>query len=77
MNIFYAGNFKSATEPFRREEMSEQNRLQTREFLESMVGQYKDDVAQSREISVEDIDRIMNIKQDSAFVHFYKILEDS
>ncbi|MCB0663703.1 MAG: S49 family peptidase, partial [Saprospiraceae bacterium] len=33
-DVFYAGDFKSATEPFRRNDMSEQNRLQLREFLE-------------------------------------------
>ena len=36
MNIFYAGNFKSATEPFRLTKMSEFNRIQTREFLADM-----------------------------------------
>ncbi|RYD55694.1 MAG: signal peptide peptidase SppA [Sphingobacteriales bacterium] len=32
--IFYAGKFKSATEPFRAEKMSEPNRLQTSEFMQ-------------------------------------------
>ena len=32
--IFYAGKFKSATEPFRDDKMSEPNRLQTRELLD-------------------------------------------
>lgn len=36
MNIFYAGNFKSGTEPYRLNEMSDFNRLQTRTFLEDM-----------------------------------------
>ena len=31
--IFYAGKFKSATEPFREEKMTEPNRIQSREFL--------------------------------------------
>jgi protease IV len=32
--IFYAGKFKSATEPFREDKMSEPNRIQTRELLD-------------------------------------------
>ncbi|MFT6338448.1 MAG: protease-4 [Saprospiraceae bacterium] len=59
MNIFYAGNFKSATEPFRRTEMSESNKIQTREFLTSMVDQYKDLVSVSRNMSPDDLDQIM------------------
>jgi len=59
MNIFYAGNFKSATEPYRRNEMSEENRIQTKEFLESMVEHYKKDIAESRDLTVEEVDQIM------------------
>ncbi len=59
MNVFYAGNFKSATEPFRRTEMSEPNKIQTREFLTSMVDQYKDLVSASRNMTSDDLDQIM------------------
>ena len=59
MNVFYAGNFKSATEPYRRYEMSEENRLQTREFLEGMADQFKEKVAESRNLSLEEVDQIM------------------
>lgn len=59
MNVFYAGNFKSATEPFRRSEMSENNKIQTREFLTSMVDQYKDLVSTSRNMTSEELDQIM------------------
>jgi len=58
-NVFYAGNFKSATEPFRREDMSEPNRLQTREFLSEMVDMYKNTVAPARGMTPEDLDVIM------------------
>lgn len=34
IEVFYAGKFKSATEPFRRTEMSPENKLQTREYIE-------------------------------------------
>ncbi len=59
MNVFYAGNFKSATEPFRRTEMSEPNKIQTKEFLSSMVEQYIDLVAESRNMTTEQLDNIM------------------
>jgi protease-4 len=60
MNVFYAGNFKSATEPYRRNEMSEENKIQTREFLDSMVEQYKEAIAKSRNLSVEEVNEIMS-----------------
>ena len=59
MNVFYAGNFKSATEPYRRDEMSEENRVQTKEFLVSMVEHYKEAIAKSRNLSTDDVDQIM------------------
>ncbi len=59
MNVFYAGNFKSATEPFRRSDMSENNKIQTREFLMSMVDQYKELVSASRNMTAEELDQIM------------------
>ena len=48
MNIFYAGNFKSATEPYRYTEMSDNNRLQTREFLDEMWDIFESDIASNR-----------------------------
>lgn len=58
VNIFYAGNFKSATEPFRRNDISEPNALQTREYLNGMYDIYADLVADSRGISREQLDDI-------------------
>ena len=46
--IFYAGKFKSATEPFRREDMSEANRLQTATWLGEIYGQLLSAIAESR-----------------------------
>lgn len=43
--IFYAGKFKSATEPFRAEKMSEPNRQQTTEFMTDFWNQYVGAVA--------------------------------
>ena len=59
MNIFYAGNFKSATEPFRLTEMSEFNRLQTREFLRDMYQIMANELAQNRGLEPTTIDSIM------------------
>ncbi len=49
--IYYAGQFKSATEPFRLDKMSDQNRLQTREYLNGLYDLYLNDVSASRGIS--------------------------
>jgi len=46
--IFYAGKYKSATEPFRRTSMSDANRLQTSVWLGEIYGQVLEDIAQSR-----------------------------
>lgn len=54
-NIYYAGEFKSATEPFRLSKMSDQNRLQLREYLESQMDLYVDQVAKSRNISGDEV----------------------
>jgi len=43
--IFYAGKFKSATEPFRAEKMSEPNRQQTTEFMNDFWNQFVGAVA--------------------------------
>lgn len=60
MEIFYAGNFKSATEPFRRNDMSEPNKLQTRAFLDGMLKVFQDEITSSRNLSVSQLDDIMN-----------------
>jgi protease-4 len=56
-NIYYAGQFKSATEPFRRKNMSDQNRLQMREFIDEVSDNLMLDIASSRKIPVEAVDR--------------------
>lgn len=50
MQVFYAGDYKSATEPYRLNQMSEQNRLQLREFLEPIFRQYLHDIAKDRNL---------------------------
>lgn len=60
-NIFYAGNFKSATEPFRLNEMSEFNRIQTREFLSDMKNLMVENITKNRKkLSAEKLESIMS-----------------
>lgn len=58
--IFYAGNFKSATEPLRRTDISPENRLQTREFLHENLEVLKAILYKNRKLSSSAIDDIMN-----------------
>ena len=60
MNIFYAGDFKSATEPYRRKDMSPENKLQTREFLSELDDAMIQDIAESRSLNTDDLERVKN-----------------
>lgn len=52
-NIYYAGEFKSATEPFRLNKMSPENRLQLSEYLNEQFDLYTQQVAISRHIDYQ------------------------
>jgi protease IV len=56
--VYYAGQFKSATETFRLNKMSDQNRLQLREYLTGLYDLYLDDVSKSRKVSKADLFQI-------------------
>lgn len=58
--VFYAGKFKSATEPFRRDEMSPENRKQTRAYLDEYYQNFLTDIGDSRNISVPALRDIAN-----------------
>lgn len=58
--IFYAGNFKSATEPLRRSDISPENKLQTKEFLYENLDILKTILSEHRKLNSEKIDFIMN-----------------
>lgn len=60
MQIYYAGDFKSATEPFRRTEMSPENKLQTREYLNDAYGHFLETVSKGRDIEVHKLFEIAN-----------------
>jgi len=55
MQVFYAGQYKSATEPFRRKNISDQNRYQTREFLFPAFEDFLRHIATSRNKPVAEI----------------------
>ncbi|QEC66414.1 signal peptide peptidase SppA [Panacibacter ginsenosidivorans] len=48
--VFYAGKFKSATEPFRFTKMSDPNRLQTTDMLNDLYATFLETTAQARKI---------------------------
>ena len=52
-DIFWAGDYKSATEPLRRTDISEANREQTKEFLNGLYDVMLNDLSESRDVSVD------------------------
>lgn len=58
--IFYAGKFKSATEPFRETQMTPANRLQSTELLQDLYGHFLELTSRSRQI-------------DTAFLRSYAV----
>jgi protease-4 len=60
VDIFYAGKYKSATEPFRRTNMSPENKEQVREFLTDISDLMLANIAEGRNISEADVRNRMN-----------------
>lgn len=58
--IFRVGEFKSAVEPFMREQMSPENRLQITEFLNSVHKTFLEDISASRNIPVDQLKELSN-----------------
>jgi protease-4 len=58
MRIFYCGKYKSYTESFRLEKMSEENRLQTREYLKALNDILMHDISVSRNIPETELRQI-------------------
>jgi len=48
--IFYAGEFKSATEPYRLKQMSEENKIQMSALIEDVYANYLSNISQNRKI---------------------------
>lgn len=58
--VFYAGKFKSATEPFRLSHMSDANRYQIKEYLSDLSNNMMTDIARNRKISMSDLQNSVN-----------------
>lgn len=58
--IFYAGKFKSATEPFRLDKMSEENKAQTKELLSDVANVVLGNIAKDRKLSIEVLNLAIN-----------------
>lgn len=58
MQVIYAGKFKGATEPYRRNDLSDENRLQIREFINHLYDHYVEQVGISRNISPAELKKI-------------------
>jgi len=55
MNVYYVGKFKSATEPFRQNKMSAENRKQIKEYLGPIYQGFLEDIAKSRNTTVAEL----------------------
>ncbi len=60
VQVFYDGKYKSATEPFRLKQMSEENRLQVRELIDELWGQYLDTLGRRRSMDREQLQHAAN-----------------
>ncbi len=58
MEVIRHGKYKSAVEPFLANKISDANREQMTELLQSIWGEYKTDIAASRNLTVAEIDKI-------------------
>ena len=58
--VFYAGKFKSATEPFRYAQMSDANKLQTSVWLNALYTSFIQSVADTRGIEVANLKAMAN-----------------
>ncbi len=58
--IFYAGKFKSATEPLREEHMTDANRLQTSELLGALYGHFLVKTAEARKLDTAVLRKCVN-----------------
>ncbi|PMD94564.1 signal peptide peptidase SppA [Siphonobacter sp. BAB-5405] len=61
--VFRVGNYKSAVEPFLRENMSDENREQTRSFLNSIYNQVLAEISESRGVSVPELKTVADSLQ--------------
>jgi protease-4 len=58
--VFFAGQFKSATEPYRLSKMSDANRLQLSVFINELYGQFLSAVADRRGVDTAELHNLAN-----------------
>ena len=75
--IFYAGKFKSATEPLREDKMTEANRLQTGELLNGLYNRLLEGTAESRRADTALLREAVNghLIQYAADAEKYKLVD--
>ncbi len=75
--IFYAGKFKSATEPFRTDHMTDANRLQSSVFLNDLYNRFLMETAAERHIDTASLHQYANTLalQTAADAVKYKLLD--
>jgi protease IV len=75
--IFYAGKFKSATEPFREKKMTEPNRIQTAEIMNDIYSHFLQRIAEARKIDTASLRRLAdgNMVQFSNDALRYKLVD--
>ncbi|MBS1918558.1 MAG: signal peptide peptidase SppA [Bacteroidetes bacterium] len=75
--IFYAGKFKSATEPLREEKMTDANRLQTAEFLNALYNRLLYSTSEERNIDTTTLRKMVNehLVQFAADAEKYKLVD--
>jgi protease-4 len=58
--VFYAGKYKGASEPFRLNKMSDENRLQMRGILDTLFDHYVNDIAAARGLTPDAVRQVAN-----------------
>jgi len=74
--IFYAGKFKSATEPFRATQMTEPNRLQTNVWLGDLYNQFLQQISRARNIDTAQLHQLANsgaIQTSNDALHYHLV----
>lgn len=60
MQVYYAGKFKGASEPYRLNKMSAENRMQIREYLEDVYVDFLKDISATRNLSEKRLRQLAN-----------------
>lgn len=61
--VFYVGDFKSATEPLRYTEMSDSNKTQVKAYVDGMYGYFLENIAKDRSIDADRLREIADVME--------------